>query len=91
MGTRGYSCSQHRWVIDGQTGKRKTEYMNKAQTTRIKQVSSELIGLFVELENLQTRALPLVEEIENELHGTPLQPETKQMFVAMRKLLTKVG
>ena len=61
------------------------------QTVRMQQVSNELAGLSTELEHLQTRALPLVEEIENELHGTPLQPETKKMFITMRKLITKVG
>jgi hypothetical protein len=61
------------------------------QTARMQQVSNELVALHGELENLQTRALPLVEEIENELHGIPFQPETKKMFIAMRKLITKVG
>jgi hypothetical protein len=61
------------------------------QTERMAQVSKELAGLFGELESLQERALPLVEELENELHGIPLQPETKKMFITMRNLITKVG
>lgn len=51
-------------------------------TERITQITNELVGLMTELHSINARALPLVAELE-EL-STPLPPEVRAMFLAMR-------
>jgi hypothetical protein len=51
-------------------------------TERITEITAELVGLMGELYSIKERALPLVAELE-EL-STPLPPEVRAMFLAMK-------
>jgi hypothetical protein len=64
--------------------------MCTAVTDRLNQLNSEMRDLCAELESLQARALRRVEELENDFHGTPLQDDTKTMFLTMQRLIIKV-
>jgi len=54
------------------------------------QISSELHDLCAELVSLQARALPRVEELENDFNGVVLQDDVKTNFLTMQRLITKV-
>jgi len=60
-------------------------------TGRLKELSNELIDLCADLQRISGRALPLVEEIENDFDRASLPPEVEARFITLRSLITKVG
>ncbi len=63
-------------------------------TGRMKEISSELRDLCAELEKLQSKALPLVEELDNwELANGfkfPWRPKVHDNFLILQRLITRV-
>jgi len=50
-------------------------------TGRLKEISNELIGLSAELQTIPARALPLVEELENDFDLDLLPIEVRERFL----------
>jgi hypothetical protein len=59
-------------------------------TGRLKEISNELIDLCADLQRISGRALPLVEEIENDFDEALLPREVYERFRTMQRLITKV-
>ena len=60
-------------------------------TGRLKEIGNELIDLCADLQRISGRALPLIEEIENDFDLALLPPEVEARFLTMQQLITKVG
>jgi hypothetical protein len=87
VGTPGHSCSQHSSAIAGPPPLSEDHSMSEE---RMNQISRELRNLYAELQSLQTRALPCVEEFDNDFYDAPLPSEVHEMFRTLQRLITKV-
>ena len=53
-------------------------------TERMNQITFELTGILITVKEAATKALPLVQELED--LGVMLPPETRKMFLSLTKM-----